>query len=456
MSLPSPEEMDALVARELERQGFVGASVGVMREGEVLLAQGYGLRRIDPPAAATAETRFAIGSVTKQFTCAAVLKLAEDGKLGLDDPVSKYLPQLTSADRIDLRDLMHHVSGYPDYYPLDFLCRAMAQPIEARDLAERYGKGTLDFEPGTQWSYSNTGYTILGLVVEQASGEPFGRFLERRIFEPLGMTDTTLGRRNDARYADGYVSFFLGPDEPALPEADGWIGAAGDIYSTGADLMKWDRALMAGEALAPESYRIFLETRKLANGGDTGYACGVTRGKLDGVPVIAHNGAVSGFRAVNLMFPETRSAIAVLANKEGLKTDALVRALLPRLASPEPQAPAPAAAERPPVQDVPKVAGESDEALARRLLAQILAGALDRSLLGEEFDFFMTPERVARTASVLGPLGEPLEVEIVPAGERGGMTVGAVRFTFADRKAAATLFRTPDGKVQQFLLYQAE
>ena len=136
---------------------------------------------------------FAIGSVTKQFACACILLLAEEGKLSVDDKVAKYYPGLTSAKDITLYDLMTHTSGYPDYYPLDFVDRRLVKPIAEDALLAKYAGARLDFEPGERWSYSNTGYVLLGRVVEKVSGKPFGRFLEERVLEPLGMTHSAVG-----------------------------------------------------------------------------------------------------------------------------------------------------------------------------------------------------------------------------------------------------------------------
>ena len=179
---------------------------------------------------------FAIGSVTKQFTCATVLLLAEEGKLSVNDPVAKYFPNLTRAKDITLLDLMQHVSGYPDYYPLDFVDRRMQKPIAEDELLRQYAGAKLDFEPGSKYSYSNTGYILLGRVVEQVSGESFGAFVARRIFKPLGMANTVYEPGpSDSRLAKGYTTFALSEPEEIGPEAKGWIGAAGGIFSTPTD-----------------------------------------------------------------------------------------------------------------------------------------------------------------------------------------------------------------------------
>jgi CubicO group peptidase (beta-lactamase class C family) len=138
-----------------------------------VFAKGYGQGSLEDERPVETDTLFAIGSITKQFTCALVLLLAEEGKLSLQDPVARYFPDLTCANDITLLDLMNNVSGYADYYPLDFVDRRMRQEISPDDLLRRYAGGQLDFEPGSRYSYSNTGFILLGRIVEKVSGESF-------------------------------------------------------------------------------------------------------------------------------------------------------------------------------------------------------------------------------------------------------------------------------------------
>src|SRR5262249_29473061 len=159
--------IDAYVKAQVRQQGFPGISLAIVRDGKLVLAKGYGHRSIEDQAPVEPDTMFAIGSVTKQFACAAILLLAEDGRLSVDDKVGKYYPGLTYADRITLYDLMTHVSGYADYYPLDFVDRRLARPIEEDALLAEYAGTRLDFEPGERWSYSNTGYVLLGRVIKK-------------------------------------------------------------------------------------------------------------------------------------------------------------------------------------------------------------------------------------------------------------------------------------------------
>jgi CubicO group peptidase (beta-lactamase class C family) len=163
--------IDACAARTLAEQRVPGAALAIVRDGKTVLAKGYGARSRATGAAADADTAFAIGSLSKQFTCAALLLLQEEGRLSLRDPLSKYYPELPRAAQITLLDLLNHVSGYRDYYPLDFIDRRLLQSIDPDQLIARYAGSKLDFEPGTRWSYSNTGFVIAGRVVERSAAK---------------------------------------------------------------------------------------------------------------------------------------------------------------------------------------------------------------------------------------------------------------------------------------------
>ena len=247
------KEIDAYLTKQVAN-GHVGLSVAFVRDGKVIHAKGYGKASVKPDVALDAKIPLAAGSITKQFTCACIFLLAEDGKLSVRDAVSKYYPDLTKAKEITLYDLMTHVSGYPDYYPLDFVDRRMKKPIPLDDLLKEYAGSKLDFPPHSRWSYSNTGYILLGRVIEKVSGKSFGEFLSERILKPLEMNDSLVEPKLDRKgIATGYTSFALGDPEPAVREADGWIRAAGGLYTTPSDLAKWNLALIGGKVLGTQS-----------------------------------------------------------------------------------------------------------------------------------------------------------------------------------------------------------
>jgi len=438
--------LDALIARTVEEKNLVGLSAGILYEGRVVLAKGYGDRSLEPTAPVTEETLFAIGSVTKQFTCAALFLLAEDGKLSERDRVARFAPDLTRAGDVSLLDLGQHVAGYPDYYPLDFVDRAMARSRPPEEIVREFAGRPLDFEPGTRWSYSNTGYLILGIAIERASGLSFGAFLEKRILAPLGMTRTRYEpKRGEDGLSTGYTPFMLGEPTVAVPEGEGWIGAAGGLWSTPSDLLAWELALMDGKLLAPASWSAMTAPRRLADGRSTKYGCGLSVRDDGAALVLSHGGAVSGFNARNTLVPATRSAVVLLANVDtaGSAFDAIMDAVLPKLMPPPNEGNAPAIAGLPALD------------AAMRLMRGLQSGDVDRVLLGEEFSAYLTPERLLAAKASLSPLGAAKSAKIARTSERGGMEVTRVEFTFERETVAASMYRSPDGLVQQFLVYRS-
>jgi CubicO group peptidase (beta-lactamase class C family) len=441
-----PAAIDAYVAGQLQAKGYIGLSLAVAREGNIILSKAYGKRSLDPPAAVQTDTPFSIGSITKQFVSACILMLAEEGKLSVHDPVARYYPNLTRAQDITLFDLMSHTSGYPDYYPLDFVDRRMMKPISADALIHEYASGKLDFEPGTRWSYSNTGYIILGRVIERVSGLALGTFLEQRIFKPVRMEHTYfVPKPEQPRLARGYTAFALGPPELAPMESPGWLDAAGGIFSTATDLVHWDLALAGGQVLKPDSYRLMTTPRKLKNDKTVNYGCGVRITQQAGETIVQHGGAISGFLAFNAMIPRTRSAIVLLSNTEDVRPGPLQESLLSLLIKDQAQRDGPV---------VPKVQGPSPKEAALAFFHEMQAGRINRSKLGEEFNHFLNDDRIKAAAARYKPLGEAEKIEVTTTSERGGMETASVHFTFKSMKLGGILYRSPDGRIQQLLLHK--
>ncbi|MGO8931694.1 MAG: serine hydrolase domain-containing protein [Limisphaerales bacterium] len=432
------DAIDAFLGQEVQTKGRVGFSVAIVKDGKIVLARGYGRRSLVEPLPVSNDTGFAIGSVTKQFTCAAVLLLAEAGKLSIHDPVGRYFPGLTRAAHITLLDLMNQVSGYPDYYPLDFVDRRMMQPVKTDEVIGKYATGKLDFEPGTKYSYSNTGYLILGRVVEKVSGDSMGAFLQSHLFTPLGMNHTLYDpERSDDRLARGYTVFALCPPEPAIPEGKGWIASAGAIYSTPSDLALWDLALMGGKVLKPESYRLMTMARQLPDGTSTEYGCGLRACIMEKRLVLSHGGMVAGFQAWNGMIPSTMSAVIMAANT-GAGLGELPEQILGLLLKEQP--------------DIPKINGPETAAAVKKLFGELQQNKIDRSRLAEAFNWFLTPKRVTAAARRLKPFGAPTKVEVLKAAERGRMEVSVTRLTFKSGRLRALMYRRTDGIIEQFFV----
>jgi CubicO group peptidase (beta-lactamase class C family) len=430
--------IDSYLASQALERGRVGLSVAVVKNGELVLEKGFGKSSLQNNESVNRETMFAIGSLTKQFTCACIFLLAQDGKLSVHDKLARYFPNLARANDITLLDLMNHTSGYPDYYPLDFVDRRMQKPIAAEALLEQYATGKLDFDPGSEWSYSNTGFIVLGRVVEKVSGQSFGGFLTQRILQPLKMTHTAYEPDpNDQRLAAGYTSFALSPAEPVGPEAKGWLGAAGGIYSTPGDLVKWDMALMDGKLLQPESYRLMTTSRELSKGQVAGYGCGLSVRIQERRTVLRHSGAVSGFNAFNAMVPSTRSAVVLLCNKDG-GLASLPDTLLDLLLKEE--------------SNIPKIAGPPAAEVVKKVFAQFQRGRLERAAFGTEFNLYLSDDKLAGAAKRLKPLGSPRSIEVLQTHERGGLEVTTTRLSFRTKAVEILMYRAPDGKIEQFFI----
>jgi CubicO group peptidase (beta-lactamase class C family) len=437
-----PKELDDYLAGQLSRKPFVGISVAVVQGGQVTFCKGYGYASKETKTPVDIDTRFAVASVTKEFTAACILLLSEEGKLSVDDPVAKYFPDLSRAQDVRLLDLMNMVSGYRDYYPLHYLTKEMTRPTTPDAVINEYAKQPLDFEPGARWSYSNTNYLILGRIVEKVSGKSYEDFLQERILRPLGMAHT--GFEPDparAGAAQGYSSFAAFGPQPAPREPPGWMFSAGGLYSTPSDLVAWDLALMHGKVLKPESYRIMTSNRLLTNGVSTGYGGGLAIREVDRQIVLFHDGGATGFWSFNEFVPSTQSAFCVIVNSDNVSKTELVNHLESFLLPPELDGP------------VPKIAGPEPLTVATQLFAAFQQGKIERSLLSEDFDAFLTPEKLERAASSLKELGPPKSVRLLSTLERGGMAHSELEFEFEKTSLYADLYRTPDGKVQEFLLY---
>ena len=266
--------LDDRISSALASSGAPSVSVAVVDSGQVAYAKAFGKADIGENKAATASTRYAIGSVSKQFTVAALLLLAERGKLSLNDKVGKYLPDLTQAREVTIRELLSHTSGYEDYAPQDYMIPAWSRPITPREILDQWAKKPLNFDPGTRWQYSNTNYVIAGQIFEKVSGQPLVAFLRENIFGPLGMT--TPGEITDHQPGDAsaYTRSALGAAAIGCAR-----GSRLDVRGgrTGHDAVRFsalDLAFLQKKILSARSYGDFTREVKLKDGKPTHYALG--------------------------------------------------------------------------------------------------------------------------------------------------------------------------------------
>jgi D-alanyl-D-alanine carboxypeptidase len=432
---PLERAVDSIARAVLQSTGVPSASVAVVQNGRVAYAQAYGQAQLEPPVAARAEMRYSIGSISKQFAATAILLLQQEGKLSLDDPVSRFLPGMTRAREVTVRQLLSHTSGYQDYWPQDYVPPFMIDSISAAAILDRWAKKPLDFEPGTRWQYSNTNFVMAGLIVERVSGMPFFEFLRKRILVPLGMQSVVnidLGRLPQSD-PTGYMRFALGPVRPAPKEGKGWLFAAGELAMTPADLAKWDISLMNQTLLTPASYRALETEVLLKNGTATGYGLGVDVGMEGGHRVISHGGEVSGFTASNTVYPDDQAAVIVLTNQDAsAAAGAIARGIGALLFTTTDTNAAPR------------------EVQARGIFVGLQHGTIDRSLFSPNGNAYFSDQAVADFASSLGPLGAPRAFSQVAHQLRGGMVLRVYRATFTDRALRVWTFELPDGTLEQY------
>lgn len=316
-------QVDAYVRGEIEREGIPGLALGVYRDGRIVKAEGYGLANLEWNVPVKADTVFQSGSVGKQFTATAVMMLVEEGKVGLDDPVQKYFPDAPDSwKNIKIRNLLSHTSGLGEYENA-----ARTKPdgpfylrldMNEDELYKRITAMPMDFQPGEDWSYRNTNYVLLGILIRKVTGKFYGDYLEERIFKPLGMTATRIISDRDIipHRAAGYelVKRELKNQEWVSPTFNST--ADGALYFTVSDLEKWDAALYTEKLLKRSSFEQMWTVMKLNNGqsnkADYGFAWGIKQ--VNGHKVMEHGGAWQGFTTHIARYVDDKLTIVVLTN----------------------------------------------------------------------------------------------------------------------------------------------
>lgn len=318
-----PADRLAQIAQSYADRGLFSGSVLVARDGEVLLSKGFGLASVEWGVPNAPDVRYLLASVSKQFTAAAVLRLVDQGRLGLDDPVSRHLPDTPPAwSAVTVRQLLAHTSGIPNHTEDADFPRIQRERFEPRALMALFRDRPLDFAPGSRMRYSNSGYIVLGVLIETVGGLPYDRFVATQLLQPLGLADAGVARSPDPipRLATGYAR-----EGRTLRRADfldmSVPYAAGALYGTTGDLLAWQRGLYGGRLLSEASLRA-MTTPVLA-----GYALGLGVGQGPDGPVYAHSGGIHGFSTWLQYEPATRLTVAVLANVEGAATGSLAQRL---------------------------------------------------------------------------------------------------------------------------------
>jgi CubicO group peptidase (beta-lactamase class C family) len=434
-------KIDAAVTEVLTKTGVPSASIAVIKAGQIVYVSAYGDACLEPKKAAAPEMRYSIGSISKQFTATAILLLAQDGKLSLDDKISKYLPNLTRANEISIRQILSHTSGYQDYWPQDYLMPLMKTPTTAEKIMNMWAKKPLDFEPGTKWQYSNTGYVIAGAIVEKVSGTSLFSFLQERIFKPLLMKSVWDSDQKKLTEADavGYSRYALGPVRPSQKEGPGWMFAAGELAMTAEDLARWDLSVMNHSFLKPDSYRELEMEVRLNNGSGTQYGLGIDVTMENQRRVLKHDGEVMGFTAGNAIYPDDHIAVVVLTNQDAVGAyEAITKKVVSALF------------------DLQDASTPKKLDLAKKIFTDLQHGNLDRTLFTDNCNSYFDETARQDISKSISGLGEPTSFVQTRQGLRGGMTVRRFLISFPKQSLTISTYEMPDGKLEQYLIAPEE
>lgn len=315
---PDLARMEQIIQYYVSNNRFMG-SVLVAEDGKPLLDKGYGFANLEWEVPNSPASKFRLGSITKQFTAASILLLEERGRLKIEDPVKKYMPDAPAAwDKITIFHVLTHTSGIPSFTSFPDYRDTEAKPTTPEKLVARFRDKPLDFQPGEKWSYSNSGYVLLGYLIEKLSGQTYSAFVQENFFTPLGMKDSGYDSNSAviAHRAAGYAPGDKGPVNA------GYIDmtipfSAGALYSTTDDLLRWEQGLFGGKVLKPESLARMITPFK------EDYAFGLGVMNKNGHKVIEHGGGIEGFNTALAYYPDDKLVVAVLANLNGPAADQL-------------------------------------------------------------------------------------------------------------------------------------
>jgi CubicO group peptidase (beta-lactamase class C family) len=449
-SSPAEEgaKVDGYVRGEIERERIPGLALGVYRDGKIVKAEGYGVANLEWGVPVKADTIFQSGSVGKQFTATAVMMLVEEGKVGLDDPVQKYFPDAPESWKdIKIRNLLSHTSGLAEYESGPrtkpggpFYLR---MDMTEDELYKRITAMPMDFRPGEDWSYRNTNYVLLGIMIHKVTGKFYGDYLQERIFQPLGMTSTRIISDRDIipHRASGYelVDGQLKNQEWVSPTFNST--ADGALYFTVLDLEKWDAALYTEKLLKRSSFDQMWTIMKLNNGqpnkANYGFAWGIK--EADGHKLIEHSGAWQGFTTHIARYVDDKLTIVVLTNLDARHAQPgkiahtvaglYVPALMP--------------VEVKPIEDKDPQATVA----ARTVLEEIAAGKADADRFAPELRAKLFPEHIQALGHYLKEQGDLKSLELLKRGEEGENRAYKYRANYERTELFLSLQLTKDNKI---------
>ena len=420
--------IDAAVTKALNETGVPSAEIAVVRGGVIVLNRAWGkpsetLRQPDPTLP------YQIASNSKQFLAALLLLLEDEGRLSLDDKVSKWLPDLPNGNLMTVRQLLSHTSGLQDFWPQDYSFAAMERPVEPMDIVRQWGMKPLDYTPGSRWQYSNTGYVVAGLIAEKVGGAPLMEQLQARIFNPLGIHPFDIDETNGPKCPQGYHRNALGPIRVATPPAKGWLWAAGELSMTAAELAAWDIARMNRTLLTADDWAEMERPMRLADGTYTTYGLGVSKHLSEGRWVVDHGGESVGFLSQNSVWIDDASVQEELTQK-------IAWIVLPKSAQ----------------ADIGEAARLGD---VRSTLAAIVTGRFNPALFTSNGRYYFNDQTLGDYRQSLRGLGPLTSVTATrPPRLRGGFVNRVFQLHYAKKTLVLSTYAEPGakGRWEQFMI----
>ena len=429
-------DLEKKITDMLKSSGVPSVSVAVVQDGKVGFVKAFGKATADAPS--TVDTRYPIGSISKQFTSVALLLAQERGQLSLDDKVSKYFPDLTRAGDVTIRQLLSHTSGYEDYAPQDYIIPEWTRPVTPDEILQKWAKKPLNFEPGAKWQYSNTNYVLAAKIFEKATAAELVPYLKEHVFTPLHM-DSAGDCATHGNDASAFTRYAGGAARPVAREANGWYFGAAQLCMSARDVATWDAAFLHGQILSARSYQELTRETKLINGDNTHYGLGVSTGEFNSIPTISHNGEVSGFLASNTLYPTRNAAIVVLTNQDGVNFMGPLTSALATILFKLPEPPAVKA---------------TDTEQVRTILKSLAKGKLDRPIFTANANSYFTAQALADIRLSISRYGNLQTLTRTNETLRGGMTHRTYRAVFAKKSVNLNIYVMPDGKYEQFLIME--
>lgn len=437
------DEVDRAVQDIMQQYKIPGLALAVMRDGKVVRAQGYGLANVELNVPVRPETIFQSGSMGKEFTATAVMMLLEEGKIALDDKLTKYFPDSPSSwNEITIRRLLTHTSGIKNYSEKDLNYRL---DYSEEDLLKKAQSFPLDFPPGDKWSYSNTGYVVLGILIHKLTGEFYGDFLQERIFAPLGMTSTRIMSESDIipNRSSGYrlVKGQLKNQEYVSPSLN--TTADGSLYFTVLDLAKWDAALYAGKLLKGSSFDQMWTAVKLNDGKTYDYGFGWFLNQIRGHRIIEHGGAWQGFTTHISRYVADKLTVVVLTNLDSAhsRAEEITHVVAGTyLADLKPLPP-------------PEAIEDKEPAVTQRfrdLIAGLAGGHVKQEDLAADAARKLSAEDLKGYRDFFDDLGRVKRVELLERKDEGSLHTYRYRITF-ERQTQTFVFKLdPHDKIADF------